>query len=162
MKEAIANAGVFNLVILFVIILLAFFIGSLSYSKAFKVKNKIIEEIEKDQGYTTGVNDSTEERIEDWMKNIGYRQNVGNVKNTANCESTVSGNGGNDGILINKTSDYQYCVYEFDTCTLNSDRAKCGKYYRVIAYMYFDVPVISQLLRLPVSGETMIFNEIDS
>ena len=43
MKEAIANAGVFNLVIIFVIVLLAFFIGSLSYSKAFKTKNKIIE-----------------------------------------------------------------------------------------------------------------------
>ena len=105
MKEAIANAGVFNLVIIFVIILLAFFIGSLSYSKAFKVKNKIIEEIEKDQGYTIGVNDSTEGR---------------------------------------------------------SDKAKCGKYYRVITYMYFDIPIISQLLRLPVSGETMIFNEVDS
>ena len=47
MKEAIANAGIYNLVIIFVIILLAFFIGSLSYSKAFKVKNKIIEEIER-------------------------------------------------------------------------------------------------------------------
>ena len=162
MKEAIANAGVFNLVILFVVILLAFFIGSLSYSKAFKVKNKIIEEIEKDQGYTIGVNDSTEDRVEEWMKNIGYRMNTGNVRNTANCAASVTGNGGEDGKLINKDGDYQYCVYEFDTCTKNSDKAKCGKYYRVISYMYFDIPIISQLLRLPVSGETMIFNEIDS
>ena len=51
MKEAIANAGVFNLIIIFVIILLAFFIGSLGYSKAFKVKNLIVYEIEKDEGY---------------------------------------------------------------------------------------------------------------
>ena len=162
MKEAIANAGVFNLVIIFVIILLAFFIGSLSYSKAFKVKNKIIEEIEKHQGYTIGVNDSSEGRVEEWIKNIGYRQNVGNVKNTSVCPSTASGNGGEDGVLLNETGDYQYCVYEFDTCSEKSDKAKCGKYYRVITYMYFDIPIISQLLRLPVSGETMIFNEVDS
>ena len=161
MKEAIANAGVYNLVIMFVIILLAFFIGSLSYSKAFKVKNKIIEEIEKDQGYTTGVADSTEDRVEDWIASIGYRINTGNDRNTENCPK-VTGNGGEEGKLVNSDGDYQYCVYEFDTCTKGADKAKCGKYYRVIAYMYFDVPILSGLLKLPVSGETMIFNEIDS
>ena len=161
MKEAIANAGVFNLVIIFVIILLAFFIGSLSYSKAFKVKNKIIEEIEKDQEYTTGFNNSTEARVEDWIKNIGYRINTGNTRNSANCPE-ATGNGGEVGKLVNSDGDYQYCVYEFDTCGKYGDRAKCGKYYRVTAYMYFDIPIISGLLKLPVSGETMIFNEIDS
>ena len=161
MKEAIANAGVYNLVIIFVIILLAFFIGSLSYSKAFKVKNKIIEEIEKDQGYTTGVADSTEDRVEDWIASIGYRINTGNDRNTENCPK-VTGNGGEEGKLVNSDGDYQYCVYEFDTCTKGADKAKCGKYYRVTAYMYFDVPILSGLLKLPVSGETMIFNEIDS
>lgn len=161
MKEAIANAGVYNLVIMFVIILLAFFIGSLSYSKAFKVKNKIIEEIEKDQGYTTGINDSTEDRVEEWIANIGYRVNTGNTRNTENCPK-VTGNGGETGKLVNTDGDYQYCVYEFDTCTTGADKAKCGKYYRVTAYMYFDVPILSGLLKLPVSGETMIFNEIDS
>lgn len=161
MKEAIANAGIFNLVIMFVIILLAFFIGSLSYSKAFKVKNKILEEIEKDQGYTMGSTDSTEARVEDWIRNIGYRANVGHNRNTRNCANTVSGNGGSDGVLINGDSNYQYCVYEFDTCSGGSN-LNCGKYYRVIAYMYFDIPIISGLLRLPVSGETMIFNEIDT
>lgn len=162
MKEAIANAGVFNLVIMFVIILLAFFIGSLSYSKAFKVKNKIVEEIEKDQGYTMGTDDSTESRVEDWIKSIGYRQNTGDSRNSDVCKSSVSGNGGNDGTLINTTGDYQYCVYEFNTCTEKSDKAKCGKYYRVITYMYFDVPIISSLIKIPVNGETMIFNEVNS
>ena len=161
MKEAIANAGVFNLIIIFVIVLLAFFIGSLSYSKAFKVKNKIIEEIEKDQGYTIGTNNSTESRVEEWIGNIGYRVNTGNSRNTVNCP-TVTGNGGEQGKLVNTDGDYQYCVYEFDTCTARSDKAKCGKYYRVTAYMYFDIPIISGLLKIPVSGETMIFNEINS
>ena len=161
MKEAIANAGIFNLVIIFVIILIAFFIGSLSYSKAFKVKNKILEEIEKDQAYTTGVNNSTEDRVEEWIGNIGYRVNTGNTRNSSNCP-TVTGNGGEQGKLVNSDGDYQYCVYEFDTCTAKSDKAKCGKYYRVTAYMYFDIPILSGLLKIPVSGETMIFNEINS
>ena len=49
MKEAISNAMIFNLIIVFVVILIMLFIGSLSYSKAFKVKNRIVEEIEKDE-----------------------------------------------------------------------------------------------------------------
>ena len=48
MKEAISNAFVFNLIIVFVIILIAFFVGSISYSKASKVKNRIVEVIEKE------------------------------------------------------------------------------------------------------------------
>lgn len=158
MKEAIANAGVFNLIIIFVIILIMLFIGSLSYSRGFKAKNKVIEEIEKDQGFTT----STQDRIDDWLSNIGYRANVGYNYNSDVCAQSVSGNGGRDGQLVNGNSDYQYCVYEFNTCTNGSDKAKCGTYYRVITYMYFDLPVLGGLLKLPVSGETMIFNEINS
>lgn len=158
MKEAIANAGVFNLVIIFVIVLLALFIGSISYSKAFKVKNKIVEEIEKDQGYTS----ETESRVEEWLKGIGYRANVGANKNSDVCDSVVNGNGGNGGQLVNATGDYQYCVYEFNTCGQGSNKAKCGKYYRITTYMYFDIPILSGLLKLPVNGETMIFNEINS
>ena len=47
MNQAISNALLFNIVIVFVIVLIGFFVGSLSYSKASKVKNRIIEEIEK-------------------------------------------------------------------------------------------------------------------
>lgn len=162
MKEAIANAGVFNLIIMFVIVLLALFIGSLSYSRAFKVKNKIVEEIEKDQGYTS----VTETEINSWLQQIGYRVNTGSTKNTDKCARTVTGNGGKNGTLINIEGIYQYCVYEFDTCTYTKegkvDSSKCGKYYRVITYMYLDMPIIGGLLRIPVNGETMIFNEVHS
>ena len=44
MKEAISNAFLFNIVIVFVVVLIALFVGSLSYTKAYKVKNKIVEE----------------------------------------------------------------------------------------------------------------------
>lgn len=154
MKEAIANAGVFNLVIIFVVILLAFFIGSLSYSKAFKVKNKIIDEIEKDQGYDA----VTQENIETWLSDIGYR-----VKDDSwDCPVTETGSGGVTAKNVSDSNKYQYCVYEFDTCSLNTDNAKCGKYYRVISYMYFDVPIISQLLKIPVYGETVTFMTLES
>ncbi len=144
MKEAIANAGVFNLIIIFVTILLLFFIGSLSYSKAFKVKNKIIDEIEKNQVYDEDVSQS----IDNWLGEIGYRYN----SSTSLWSCPKSNNGG---ILVNKASNYQYCVYEY--IDSNKTRDINGRYYRVIAYMYFELPILSDLIKIPVMGETVRF-----
>ncbi len=153
MKEAIANAGVFNLIIIFVFILLAFFIGSLSYSKAFKVKNKIIDEIEKEEGY----NDNTVLEIDSWLKEIGYR--VDPRDGSFNCPAVDKDNG----ILMeDNSSKYQYCVYKFDTCKGHDNKAICGTYYRVIAYMYFDVPIVGDLIKIPVNGETKTFTVLKS
>ena len=155
MKEAIANAGVFNLIIIFVIILMAFFVGSLGYSKAFKVKNYIINEIEKNEGY----DDSLQEEIDSWLSQVGYRLNAG--VDRRNCP-TVNG----ESAINNRQSDYQYCIYKFETSseTKNSSNvsAKQSTYYRVIAYMYFDVPIINDLIRIPVTGETISFTTINS
>ena len=155
MKEAIANAGIFNLVIIFVVILLAFFIGSLGYSKAFKVKNKIIEEIEKDQGFT----DTTRVNIETWLGRLGYR--VSDSNNNSMC-GTETFNGMN-GSLESVNSKYQYCVYKFDTCNSKlTDSKKCSVHYRVVSFMYFDVPVIGGLVKIPVKGETINFVTMES
>lgn len=157
MKEAIANAGVFNLIIIFVIILLAFFIGSLGYSKAFKVKNIIVNEIEKEKGYTEEVNKT----VEDLLGKIGYRMNTGFSSNSC---PLVDG-----GSIVNLGSNYQYCVYKFDDCRTNRNtntgeckNSKSSIYYRVVTYMYFDVPIINNLIKIPVVGETKSFVTINS
>lgn len=157
MKEAIANAGIFNLVIVFVIILLSFFIGSLGYSKAYKVKNLIIDEIEKDDGYDA----ITEQSVEEWLGEIGYRMNTGFSYN--NCPNERFNK--IDGELVNTNSKYQYCVYKFDVCSSKSDSGGCIKknvYYRVVTYMYFDVPIINNLIKIPVKGETRSFTTVES
>lgn len=166
MKESIGNALLFNMVIMFVVILIAFFVGSLSYSKAFKVKNKIVEEIEKEGEDSSDPENAyahAHDEIEAWLgsgddgNGIGYRRNtVGGTNNTGNC-STDNPNAE----LINKTSNYEYCVYRVSTCD-NSNKAKCGIYYQVVTYMYFDVPIIEGLIKIPVRGETLTFTKIES
>lgn len=151
MKEAIANAGVFNLIIIFVIILLAFFIGSLGYSKAFKVKNIIISEIEKEENYNEAVN----ENVETLLGSVGYRMN--NSDSFSKCPEVAGAE------MVNLNSNYQYCVYKFDDCKdKNNNNSKCSIYYRVVTYMYFDVPIINNLIKIPVIGETKSFVSINS
>ncbi len=163
MKEAISNVFLFNIIIVFVVILIAFFIGSLSYSKAFKVKNKIVEEIEKEGENSKNPKQAyelAEDAITEWLNaggengtGIGYRPRTNSITGVR-CN-------GKNGTLVSQSSDYQYCVYMIDTCTSGRE-SKCGVYYQVTAYMFFDIPIIGDMIQIPVSGETMIFSKIES
>lgn len=148
MREAIANANVFNLVIVFVIVLLGFFVGSLSYSKAYKVKNMIVNEIEKNEGWDEDV----QKKVEESLNNIGYRV-MPSINVRADCENKES-----DGEVVSVNSKYEYCIFKF-----KKDRgSKETVYYRVIAYMYFDVPLINSMTKVPVVGETKGFTTLNS
>lgn len=136
MKESISNAFLVNLVIIFIIIFIFFFTGSLSYSKAFKVKNRIIDIIEKYEGYNKK---DVEAEIISTLGEMGYR-----ISNDKSCPKR----NGKD--AINSISgSYHYCVYEYT--------ASKGNYYGVTAYMYFDFPIIGQSVKFPVYGETRVF-----
>lgn len=169
MNESVGNALLFNLVISIVIILLAFFVGSISYSKASKVKNKIVEELEK-QGEIDSANtlmsaeaiyNAANGQILNWLNdsNIGYRQNIEpGTASTGFCPNL-----NDNGQLMNITSDYEYCIYAYSTCNPNTNtnseetdnNQRCGIYFKVRTYMYFDIPVIEDLVKIPVEGETI-------
>ena len=162
MKESISNAMVFNIILVFVIILSGFFVGSLSYSKAYKVKNRIVEVIEKERGYT----DEAEKEIMEWLSSgnesgsgIGYQtnRNPGKVNRCPELEPPHTNATVKD---LTTKNDYEYCVYEIKDCA--KDDKKCGTYYHVITYMYFDVPIVQDLVRIPVRGETMTFTDINT
>lgn len=173
MKAAISNAFVFNLVIIFVIILLAFFIGSIGYSKASKVKNRIVEEIEKEGEHSAHPENAyanAKDEIENWLafgsengSGIGYRVNT-NGGNKTDCpsESEILSGLPSGTVVDNvtETNVYEYCVYRIEYC--DKDNSRCNLYYRVIAYMYFDVPVIGQFIQVPITGETMSFTTLNS
>ncbi len=151
MREAIANVGVFNIMIIFIIVLLALFTGSLSYSKAFKVKDMIISEIQRDQDY----NEGTQTRIENSLKDIGYR-----VSDRNSHECKYSDNESAEALNPLNINNYDYCVYKINEC--GDGNARCGSYYRVTAYMYFDVPIVGDMIRIPVNGETTTFYDLRS
>ena len=143
MREAIGNAFIFNIVIVFVIIVMMLLVGSLAYTKAFKVKNRIVNVIEKNDGFTL---DAIEEIRRD-LSSIGYRISF-NSKSCKNRDDVAPIYGGNN------NGDYHYCVYEYDT--------QRGKYYHVKTFMHFDIPIIGGFIEFPVSGETrIIYEELD-
>ena len=138
MKESIANSMIFYIVITFVAILIGILATSISYSKAFKIKNRIIEMIENHTTYDNVL----EQEINEMLGTLGYRVNQNSVNN---CPDITDSDGNVIAEPINGSSYYRYCVYKYNT--------ERGIYYGVTTYMYFDIPLVEEVM-IPVYGET--------
>ena len=132
MREAIGTSFVFTLMITFVGILIAIFVGSIAYTKGFKVRNKIIDLIDKNEGYT----EKAKEQIEESLASIGYR-----IVDKACPERK-----GMQGI---QDSDYRYCVYKYE----NEEK---GVYYGVTVFLNFEIPLVGNYFEIPIYGESRI------
>lgn len=143
MRESIANSFLFNWILIFIGVIIALLIGSLSYSKAYKVKSRLISIIEKHEFYSTNNNHASNREIDMFLSEIGYKTSGDSRK----CPSLENGY-----MLIDARSSFKYCVYRKDGTK--------GFYYKVIAYMYFDIPLVGDFLEFPVQGETKIIYDL--
>ncbi|MDD2434721.1 MAG: hypothetical protein PHO63_00510 [Bacilli bacterium] len=136
MRESIANTYIFNLIILFIGIIIVVLVGSLSYSKTFKIKNRIVSIIEDHRGFDRDAQ----------MEVAGYLQKAGYVtRRNPNCPDR---DGFSEGW---RNTDFNVCIYRYDIAR--------GYYYHVVVFISFEIPVIGNILEFPLSGETkMIFD----
>ena len=140
MKAAIGNSLLLGIITTFVSIVLLVLISSIAYTKAFRIKIRIIDEIESAETFDQGVVDT----LNVVFREIGYKTNA--YMNNSSCDNLTP----DDGELMNTTSAYHYCVFK-----MNSAKDG-GYYYKVVAFAYLDFPLVSSF-QLPVKGETKIF-----
>ena len=137
MKAAIGGSLLLNIVVIFTTIIILFFVGILAYSKAYKIKNRIIEVIEKNDGYNTTIANT---QLAEDLQRAGYWVAT-KEKVNSKC---------NEGANLNGT-EYLYCVYE--------NASNEGKTYKVVTYIRFEFPVIGDVLTFAVSGETKVLGK---
>lgn len=140
MREAIGQALFINIILVFVIIFIVLFASSTNYTKAFKVKNKIISIIEENNGY----NNTARDQINTYLGNISYR-----ISQTS-CNNNDKHYKNSDSVLINTDSNYKYCVEKVTTTKEGTEQT----FYGVTAYMYYEIPIISSMVEIPIYGET--------
>jgi len=136
MKEAIGTSLVFNLMMIFVGVIIVILVSSIAYTKGFKIRNRIIDRIEEHNGYS--VNSAAKDAIEADLKAIGYK-----IVEESPCKPKEKGV-----LKTGEYNEYNYCVYEYDT-----DR---GKYYGVTVFISVDIPLIGDYINIPIYGETRI------
>lgn len=132
MKEAIGTSFVFNLMMVFVSVFIVLYVGSIAYSKGFKIRNRIIDVIEENNGY----NNTASASIDENLGAIGYKI----------TDRTCSERSG--GELVNTSSAYNYCLYKYDV--------NKGTYYGVTVFIRFDIPLIGSRIQIPIYGETRV------
>ncbi len=140
MSDATGQAGLLNIMLAIIAIIIVLLAGSISYSKSFRVKNKIIDIIEKHNVY----DEDARTEIEQTLSKLGYRTSDRKDYNTL-CEEVTGFQK-----VTDKTSNYYYCVYK----TNDSSEEKGIYTYKVVVYMYFDIPFFSNAIKIPVSGMT--------
>ena len=152
MKESIAQSFIVSLILFFFGILVLLYFGSINYSKAYKAKNRIITILEK---YGEFNDDKVRSEIETNLSNGGYQTTTSNV--LEKCKKFVpTSTTGSTGNLVyptdaDKNRIYDYCVIEYES--------GLGKYYQVVTFMKFEVPVVGNMLEFAVKGETKVLYE---
>ncbi len=147
MKESIGNAFVYGVFIMFFLLAILLLSSSISYSRANKIKNKLVNSVQSyASSLTTEPNQSmfnTPEFIEpvdEYLRTVGYRRATD--LNHSGCNNT------DGGLKMDLGSMYDYCIIGYQT--------NRGYYYKIVAYMYFDVPIIGSTLKFPISGSTKV------
>ena len=145
MKEAIGGTWLFQIVIVFILLFAGFLTFAINYTKAFKVKNEMVNIIERNQGFTSSTtNDfTTENEITNYLNTVGYRT-------TGKCDADEIG------YPLNVIGDkHYYCVKTINT---RSSEIEDQSYYRVKVFFNIDIPVVGEWFNFSVSGTTKIIN----
>lgn len=146
MKESVGYYATLNIIITFIVIIFTFLSFALIYYKANKVTNVITNSIEKYEGY----NNLSENEIAKKLNDIGY----GKVDISNNCSNKPQIKSGNtvcnlltnvSGILYSD-GKLGYCVYE----CIEDDYY----YYKVRTNMLLNIPIIHNLLDIPIYSNT--------
>lgn len=143
MREAIGGTWLFGLVITFIVFFASFLAISVNYSKAFNVKNNVVDLISKYEGN----NCNARKNIGKYLNDVGYLV-TGECTNVDGVDYIPYDLNGNK--VAGSTRGY-YCVAKDNTGS-STDIDK--SYYRVMVFFKIDLPVIGNITTFKIKGET--------
>ena len=145
MREAIGGSWLFGLVITFIVFFASFLALSINYSKAFNVKNNVVDFISKYEGNNTDARD----KIADYLKKVGYLV-PGDCSSVFDGATCIRGYR-LDGSVANPGEKAYYCVMKGNT---NNSSSIPKHYYSAAIFFKIDLPVIGNLIKLNIKGDT--------
>lgn len=144
MKESVGYTLTLNIVFVFIVIVFSFLSAALIYFKSNKVSNLIIETIEKNEGYN--VRGSNE--IDSKITSLGYNKKPVNCRSIYNQLDDSEKNRCSNS-AVNDGSD-GYCVF---LCR-EEYMQECYYYYKVSTNMMINIPIINDILDIPIFSNT--------
>ena len=148
MRDAFGGIVNISMIVVFLVVVSGYLAFNVSYTKAFRVKNKIITTIEQYEGDCTEKDDCAG-IIDTYIQNIGYSpyEDI-HVTATPGCTR------------IHEPSKNGYYI---ERCPANGVEDNQKVYYKVITYIDINIPIVNRVmsgLRLfEVSGNTKLIRQ---
>lgn len=144
MRDAIGQVFTLQIILAFVLLINGYMAYSVNYTRAFRVKNQIVNIIEQYEG---PYNDEGIEKINDYIDKMAYSVNNQQMLNFQNDNSDAVCPGYNG-----------WCYIEHSVSVDDADGERNGKYYSIVTFVNIDIPVVNNILGLgnflQVVGET--------
>lgn len=144
MKEGMGGTFMIYVLLVFLAVYITFLAVAFNYARAFRVKNKVIDIIEQNEGmdFVDNSDSSTLGQIESYLGQVSY---------------VVAGIDRNDCPL----TEYEYINDERGYC-IDEVTGTNGKYYRVKTFIKLEIPFLDLGFTIPVKGETRKIERIDT
>lgn len=147
MKESIGGVTLFNIVIVFVLLFAGYISMSINYSKAYNVKNEILNIIRNQGGVCTSTYVRSDcynfaLQITDYFREANYRS-------TGECEDGWVGYNREGQVDYNNSA---FCVKGIKANS-NSELPN-ALYYQVKVFYQLDIPIFSDVFEFSIYGET--------
>ncbi len=173
MKNSISNIWLVGLVTLFIMTFAGFLAVTVSYSRAFKMRDMIISKIENYKGVTDRgpssssdgyTNPGTLQSINAYLVASGYKVqgrclNEKNVTWYGVSDLSFTSSLGNGLGVSNNKKGYYYCIPKYDanknygnkiTSTVNNS----NYYYKIRLFFKINLPVLGDVFTFNVDGRT--------
>ncbi len=142
MRDAFGGIVNISIIVVFIVIVSGYLAFNVNYTKAFRVKNKIITNLEQYEGNCAPGSPCAGD-ISTYIKGIGYNTSAPNITGTG----------------VTCVDEYGYCYQEFSTGT--SDNIK--HYYKVTTQINIDIPIINKIMPslrvFQLSGNTKLIKK---
>lgn len=161
MNEGVGGTTIVTIIIVFLALVLAYLAYNVNYTKAFRMKNKIISIYEEYDGKCT---EACNDKIVKYAKEIGYTvSGVGSLRCDDYENSAAFRTDKTSSVISHREVSNLYCEYQIEVDHY-SDFKDIGKqyYYRIMTKIDIDIPIVKNLIGLNVmsiSGDTITFDE---
>lgn len=154
MRESMGAAWIMVITMTFITLFSGFLAFSINYSKAFRVKDGVVERIRK----FNGLRQTTIDDIDTYLNQIGYKSK-GNCKKYFTSEY---GSGSNAKVLgvndrkVEKVTEnglYNYCIIKVTSDKSGSNKST-SSYYKVVVFFALRISNINIGSTFRVTGET--------
>jgi len=165
MRQSMGTTFMLNFIILFIFLVFAFLAGTLSYYKAYRINNSIVNAIERFEGY----NEYSISEINIKLQNLAYEtQNLKyDISRYCPQEWKTAAQKVNEfnrvGYLVDDNrgrGENGYCIYLYEKdnnfATTAGDVETTDNYYTygVLTYLQFQFPGLQYVLRIPIFSRT--------